>query len=54
MQIRWKKALRDLATQKGENRVCSQITGLGSKRATRHNLRNWMNERNIRPDDDDD
>lgn len=54
IQKRWKSALGALVREKGELAVLRSLTELGCKRASRLNLRNWMNDKSIRPEFDDD
>lgn len=54
IQKRWKSALCALVRDRGEGAVLRGLAELGCKRASHLNLRNWMGDRSIRPEFDDD
>lgn len=54
IQRQWKLALSKLVCDQGEDIVVRELVELGCKRASRLNLRNWISDRNIRPEFDDD
>jgi hypothetical protein len=54
IQKQWKSALSTLVRDEGEDVVLRNLRELGCKRASHLNLRNWINDRNIRPEFDDD
>jgi len=53
-QKQWKKALFSHIQQKGEQSVIRLLRELGCKRASLFNLKNWMGDKTIRPEFDED
>jgi hypothetical protein len=54
LQKNWKMALLNQVLDKQENTVVRDLARLGCKRAGYQNLRNWMSEKSIRPEFDED
>jgi hypothetical protein len=54
MQDSWKSKLTGQVRSRGEHAVLQDLEGMGCKRATSYNLRNWMSSKSIRPQFDDD
>jgi hypothetical protein len=54
LQDNWKRCLAEHVHSRGEDSVLSDLEGLGCKRATQYNLRNWISSKSIRPEYDDD
>lgn len=50
----WKSELTSLVARQGERAVVSSLQELGCQRASPFNLRNWMSDKSIRPEFDDD
>ena len=53
-QKEWKMALRKAAGKVGTEDLCVLLRKAGATHASQTNLRNWMRERTIRPDSDED
>jgi len=53
-QREWKQALRLLELRVGPAPLCDQLRSSGATHASVTNMRNWIRERTIRPDADDD
>lgn len=53
-QRQWKSKLAALVSQQGERSVIRALQDLGRERANTLNLRNWMSDKSIRPELDDD
>ena len=53
-QARWKAALKALVAKVGDGIVIKELQALGCRRANRQNLYNWIGERSIRPEYDED
>ncbi|MCR1345517.1 hypothetical protein NRY68_06805 [Acidithiobacillus ferrooxidans] len=53
-QHQWKSKLAALVSQQGERSVIRALQDLGCQRANTFNLRNWMSDKSIRPELDDD
>lgn len=51
---RWKNALRDRVRREGLEATSRRLIGAGSERGETWNLRNWISERNIAPQDKSD
>ncbi|HMP76586.1 MAG TPA: hypothetical protein PKE12_09840 [Kiritimatiellia bacterium] len=54
LEAQWKQSLALLRQSDGPDLVCNKLRSLGSIRATRWNLANWIKPRSIRPDADAD
>jgi hypothetical protein len=54
LQDKWKSRLTEQVKSRGEYPVLLDLEGMGCKRATSYNLRNWMGSKSIRPQFDDD
>jgi hypothetical protein len=53
-QVRWKKALEDFVAKVGDDLAVKKLQAVGCRRANRQNLHNWIGERSIRPEFDED